>query len=89
MIGNSKSELWKYFLMQELLRLLHPLARIRGVYSGKSDSLVLLKNFEIKSGDHTMKEQNKPNIEARFWDSMPKNPYNNVLFYHIDGFDFS
>ena len=36
-----------------------------------------------------MKQQNKPNIEARFWDSIPKNSYNNVLFYHIDGVDFS
>ena len=35
-----------------------------------------------------MKEQSKHKIEARFGLSMPKNPYNNLLFDHIDGFQF-
>ena len=86
MIGNSKSELWKYFLMKEHLRLLHPLAQIRGIYSRESDCLAFLKNFEL---NHTMKEQNKPNIEARFWDSMPKTPITMFCFTIFDGVDFS
>ena len=36
-----------------------------------------------------MKEQSKHKTEARFGLSMPKNPYNNLLFDHIDGFEFS
>ena len=28
-------------------------------------------------------------MEARFGLSMPKNPYNNFLFEHINGFEFS
>ena len=35
-----------------------------------------------------MKEQSKHKTEARFGLSMPKNPYNNLLFDHIDGFEF-
>ena len=35
-----------------------------------------------------MKEQSKHKIEARFGLSMPKNPYNNLLFDQIDGFEY-
>ena len=35
-----------------------------------------------------MKGQSKLKTEARFGLSMPKNPYNNLLFDHIDGFKF-
>ena len=35
-----------------------------------------------------MKEQSKHKIEAKFGLRMPKNPYNNLLFNHIDGFEF-
>ena len=35
-----------------------------------------------------MKEQSEHKIKARFGLSMPKNPYNNLLFDHIDGFEF-
>mgnify|MGYP001798506235 CR=1 FL=1 len=35
-----------------------------------------------------MKEQSKHKTEARIGLSMPENPYNNFLFYHIDGFEF-
>ena len=35
-----------------------------------------------------MKEQSKHKIEARFGLSMPENPYSNLLFDHIDGFEF-
>ena len=35
-----------------------------------------------------MKEQSEHKIEARFGLSMPKNPYNNLLFDHIDEFEF-
>ena len=35
-----------------------------------------------------MKEQSKHQIEARFGLRMPKKPYNNLLFDHIDGFQF-
>ena len=35
-----------------------------------------------------MKEQRWHKIEARFGLRMPKNPYNNLLFDHIDGFEF-
>ena len=35
-----------------------------------------------------MKEQRKHKIEARFGLCMPKNPYNNILFDHVDGFEF-
>ena len=33
-------------------------------------------------------EQIKHQIEARFGLSMINNPYNNLLFDHIDGFEF-
>ena len=35
-----------------------------------------------------MKEQIKHKTEARFGLSMPKNPYNNLMFDHIGGFEF-
>ena len=35
-----------------------------------------------------MKEQSKHKIEAGFGRSMPKNPYNNLMFDHNDGFEF-
>ena len=35
-----------------------------------------------------MKEQSQDKIEARFGLSMLKNPYNNLLFDHIDRFEF-
>ena len=35
-----------------------------------------------------MKEQSYHKIEARFGLSIPKNPYNNLLFDHINGFEF-
>ena len=35
-----------------------------------------------------MKEQSWQKIEARFGLSMPKNPINNLLFVHINGFEF-
>ena len=34
-----------------------------------------------------MKEQSKHKNEAIFWLSIPKNPYNNILFGHKDGFE--
>ena len=40
--------------------------------------------FELESSQKPMKGQNK--TEARFGLNMPKNPYNNLLFDHIDGF---
>ena len=47
-----------------------------------------LHAFGLKSGQKPMKEQSKHKIEARFGLSMPKNPYNNLLFDHIDRFEF-
>ena len=44
--------------------------------------------FGVKSGQKPMKEQSEHKIEARFGLSMPINPYNNILFNHIDGFEF-
>ena len=35
-----------------------------------------------------MKEQSNHKTKARFGLSMPKNPHNNLLFDHIDGFEF-
>ena len=35
-----------------------------------------------------MKEQSYHKIEAEFGLSMPKNPYNNFLFDHTDGYEF-
>ena len=35
-----------------------------------------------------MKEQSQHKIEARFGLSMPKNPYENLLFDNNDGFEF-
>ena len=43
--------------------------------------------FGLKSGQKSTKEQSKHKIEARFGLSMLKNPYNNILFDHIDGFE--
>ena len=44
--------------------------------------------FGLKSGQKPMKEQSWHKTEARFGLSMPKNPYNNLSFDHIDGFKF-
>ena len=35
-----------------------------------------------------MKEESLHKAEDRFGLSMPKNPYNNLLFDHIDGIEF-
>ena len=43
--------------------------------------------FNLESGQYLMKEQRQHKTEAIFGLSMPENPYNNLLFEHIDGFE--
>ena len=75
--------------------------RHRGVYSRKSDSLVLPKNsrftenrqkrnvFRLNSGQKPRKEQSKHKIKHRCGLGMPNKPYNDLLFDQIQRFDFS
>ena len=70
----------------------------RGGYSWKSDSLVLPKRLEFygrpaKNHCEFGQKVPKPNEVAvpaknRFWLSMPKKHYNNILFDHTDCFEF-